>query len=393
MPYPFGDVVPGCDAAFPLVELERRRRSLQVAMAQRGIDLLLATSPENIFYLCGQQTPCYQSFQCLCVPAEGESWLVVRGLEACGARANTHLTDIVHYDDADFITGGPVSVLMRELKARGLDQRRIASERTGFFLTAEDYGKLAAAYPTLCDASGLVEALRAIKSEAEIHQIEAAAKAAQAGMLAGIDAVRAGASENEIAACMQAAACLEGSEYPGMAPFVCTGYRSGIRHSTWRRRVLKEGDAVTLENAGCVNRYHAALFRTAYVGKCVDDRVRAMRDACVEGLRVALDTLKPGNRCADLHNAVQAVIDRHGYTDAYRKRSGYSIGIAFAPDWGEGHILSLYHSVVTELRAGMVFHIPIALCDYGRFMVATSETAIVTENGNRTLSSVPWALF
>src|SRR3954462_12075941 len=133
MPYPFGDVVAGCDAAFPRAEFSTRQRNLQRAMSASGFDLLLVTSPENLFYLCGQQTPCYQSFQCLCLPVDGDPWLVVRGLEACGARANTHLVDIAHYADADFIGGGPVTVLIAELKRRGWADRRIAVERVGFF--------------------------------------------------------------------------------------------------------------------------------------------------------------------------------------------------------------------------------------------------------------------
>src|SRR3954451_9246558 len=164
MPYPFGDVVAGCDAAFPRAEFSTRQRNLQRAMAASGFDLLLVTSPENIFYLCGQQTPCYQSFQCLCVPAEGDPWLVVRGLEACGARANTYLDDIAHYDDASFIGGGPIAFLTADIAARGWRNRRIGAERNGFFLTVDDHANLAAALPDLSDSKGLVEALRAIKS-------------------------------------------------------------------------------------------------------------------------------------------------------------------------------------------------------------------------------------
>ena len=86
--------------------------------------------------------------------------------------------------------------------------------------------------------------------------------------------------------------------------------------------------------------------------------------------------------------AVQSVIDRHGYTEGYRKRSGYSLGISFAPDWGEGNILSLYHGVDAELVPGMVFHIPITLREYGEWTVAVSESAVITESGNRTLGKI-----
>ena len=90
-----------------------------------------------------------------------------------------------------------------------------------------------------------------------------------------------------------------------------------------------------------------------------------------------------------MHGAIQAVIDRAGFTNAYRKRSGYSIGISFAPDWGEWQVMSLYTGVERELEPGMVFHIPPALRDYGVFTVGVSATAVVTEGAPRVLSRVP----
>jgi Xaa-Pro dipeptidase len=150
---------------------------------------------------------------------------------------------------------------------------------------------------------------------------------------------------------------------------------------------------VTLENAACHNRYHAALFRTALVGKTADDKARRMRDACIEGLEKGLAAFKPGNTVADVHNAVQATVDARGFTDNFRKRAGYSIGIAFAPDWGECNVLNIYRNVTMALRPGMTFHMPVSLCDHGRFTTCASETIVVTETGCRVLSDVPRALF
>ncbi len=91
---------------------------------------------------------------------------------------------------------------------------------------------------------------------------------------------------------------------------------------------------------------------------------------------------------AKRRTACQKVIDRAGFTENFKKRTGYSIGIAFAPDWGEGGILSLYRGVTTELQPGMTFHIPPALRIYGQFTVGVSETVVVTETGYRQLGSL-----
>ena len=197
----------------------------------------------------------------------------------------------------------------------------------------------------------------------------------------------AGASENDIASAIMAASIKAGGEYVGMEPFVTSGPRSGIPHTTWRRRRIEPGDVAVLETAACYNRYHAALFRTVAIG-AVPQLALDMYKVCAEGLEVAIEKLRPGNSCADVHNAVQAVIDRNGYTAGYRKRTGYSMGISFAPDWGEGNILSLFRGVDVALEPGMVFHVPITLREYNQFTVAVSETVMVTERAARPFSTI-----
>ena len=128
--------------------------------------------------------------------------------------------------------------------------------------------------------------------------------------------------------------------------------------------------------------------RSAWIGP-PNDIARRMMDCCLEGLQAALDALKPGNTCAEVHNACQAVIDRYGYTDNFKKRTGYSVGISFAPDWGEGNVLSLFSGVDREIVPGMAFHLPPALRIYGEFTVGVSETAIVTADGSQVLSTIP----
>jgi Xaa-Pro dipeptidase len=391
MNYPYGFAKKGSDAAFPKAEFDGRRARAQAALAEKGIDLLLLTGPENIFYLSGQQTPGFYTFQCFGLPQAGEPFLLLRGLEAANARANTYLDDMIPYgDDAN-----ATEALSDLLSKRGWAGKRVALDRKSYYLTVAQYEQLKEVCGAFLDGSNVVEPLRAVKSARELRCIEKAAAAVEAGMRAATRAVKAGRTENDVAAAMVAAEIAAGSEYFGMDPFVCTGPRSGLRHATWRRRKLRTGDAVTLENAGAYNRYHAALFRTACVGgrKAADKGMLAFRDAVVEGCAIGIEAVRPGNTCADVHNAVQRHIDRLGFTDYFRKRAGYSIGLAFGPDWGEGHILSLYHNQPAELKPGMVFHMPVTLSLRGKYTVGCSETIVVTAKGRRVLSRVPRAIF
>jgi Xaa-Pro dipeptidase len=373
----------GCEASFPEAELRARQASARAAIDAAGYEALIVTTPENIYWLTGRQTAGYFAFQALIVPAGGEPTLLVRQLELIGSVANTWLTDIVAYQDGE----EPAACLALLLKERGI--RRPAIELSGWFLPPVLAREIAFAtgVESLPDGSGILVPLRTVKSPAELAAIRTAATYAEAGLCAGIAACGTGTDENAVAAAMLEAATRAGSEAMAMEPLVSSGPRSGMPHMTWRRRRFETGDAVFLELAGSHARYHAALMRTVWIGHPPIE-ARRMMDCSLAALDAALVEIRPGVACAAPHEAAQRVIDAAGYTAAFRKRIGYSMGVAFAPDWGEGGILSLFSGVDRIIEPGMVFHLPATLRSYGAWTVGASETVIVTENGAEPLSSL-----
>lgn len=374
----------GIESAFPRAEYEARCARVREGLAARGLDAAVFTGPENIFYLTGQQTPGYYTFQCLIFPAEGEPLFLLRQLELTNFLRNTFLDRYDAYGDGTT----PAGLVVETLKAQGLAGKRVAIEKGGWFLPISFYEALSAALPRIEDATGIVETLRRVKSPAEIAALEESARQADAGIAAGIAAIREGVTENDVVAAMMQAAIAAGAEYMGMEPLVSSGPRSGVPHATWRRRRLERGDAVFLEMSGCFNRYHTGLMRTAWLGE-PPPLARALEGVVQEALAAVLDTAKPGVTCAEAHRAAQRVIDRAGMTERYRKRSGYSLGISFAPDWGEWQVLSLFEGIDVPLQPGMCFHVPTALREYGVFTVALSESIVITEAGCRMLGTVP----
>lgn len=374
----------GIESAFPETEYAARSAKLRAALVAQDIAAAVFTGPENIFYLTGQQTPGYYTFQCLIFPAVGAPKFLLRQLELTNFLRNSFVADYVTYGDG--VT--PASLLASTLRDMELAAQRIGIEKGGWFLPISFYEALSAELPHIANATGLVEQLRRVKSPLEIAALEASARQADAGIQAGLDAVRKGASENDLVAAMMQAAIAAGAEYMGMEPLVSSGPRSGVPHATWRRRQLEHGDAVFLEMSGCHDRYHTGLMRTAWLGE-PPPLARALEDVVQRALQAVLDTVRPGVTCAQAHQAAQRVIDAAGMTDRYRKRSGYSLGISFAPDWGEWQVLSLFDGVDVPLAPGMCFHVPTALREYGAFTVGLSESIVVTESGCRILGRLP----
>lgn len=378
------------DLIFPMDEFRTRLANVRSEMERRELDVMMITSPQNIFYLTGFETTGYASFQTLIVPIDREPFMIVRMLENTGVTAFTWIEISRTYSDGY----DPIVRVKEVLHDFGLTHKRIGYERDCFFFTAPQQEELL----DICretdwvPASDLVDGLRVIKSELELVKIRTAARYAEIAQRAGKDVAAVGIRDTRIAAAMHNAMYRAGSDYPAVAPFVATGTGASIGHATWQGRTLQPGDCVFLEVAGCVDRYHAAMMRTGWIGK-PDARVRDAEKVCIEALEATLDAIKAGRRVADVDKISREIIGTSGIGLMQMTRSAYSIGIAFAPDWGEGGIISFHPREERLLQENMVFHvIPWGLIP-GEFAMGFSETVRVTADGCEVLTNLPRRLF
>ena len=375
---------------FTLDEYQQRLDALRSRMERKGVDVMLIHTPENLYYVSGYQTPGYYWYQTLIVPLEVEPVFITRSVEATNVEGLTWVEDSRPYTDNDDF----VARTAEALADLGLDRKRVGLEYDSWFLPPRDFlrltGMLSGA--EIVDCSGLVEQGRMIKSPREVEYMRHAARAADAAIEAGIEATHAGANENEIAAAVHSAQILAGSEYTGLPLFITAGERAGLAHATWYRNTVKNNEVMFFELVGCIHRYHASLFRAVYVGDPPHEVVEAA-EVGIETLQLAKDFVKPGVECGDVHALVQDNIASKLGIEKSPVRAGYSIGIAFAPDWGEGQIISFYMDDPRRLAAGMTFHLipAVKLPDHGVF--TTSDTVLITDDGCESLTSCPRKLY
>jgi Xaa-Pro dipeptidase len=361
--------------------------ALRARLAGAGVETLLVFAPENICYLTGYETIGYAAFQALVVRPEA-LLLFVREMERTVAETTTWLDDIATYTD----TEDPVEALLALLEHRGWRRTRVAVETTAWFVTPARADRLRAALEDLADGSGFVEAGRRVKSATEVALIREACRVTEAGMAAALAAVRPGATENAVAAAAYTAMLGAGSDFLAADPIVTSGWRSGVAHTTFAGRALEPGDTVLLELGGCRRRYFGPLMRSAAL-RPVRPEIQRMARALREALEAAVGAMRPGVTCGEVDAVCRAVLADAGYGDLFRKRTGYSVGVAFAPDWGEGHILSLRPEDSTPLEPGMVFHIPPALRVPREYGLGVSETVLVTSDGVEVLTAFPRDLY
>lgn len=378
------------DLVFPMSEYQRRLQALRRRMAERDVDLFITTTPENICYLTGFESPGHYYFDAMLVPLEGEPVAVPRRLEESGYEALTWVQEIRAYEDFE----DPIEKTHATLQEFGWQNARIGYEKNCWFFTAVQQEKLfdLSAGATFVDCSGLVEAGRLIKSEFEIDLMRQAARATEAGMQAGIDAVAANATENDVAAAMHYAMIKAGSEWPAIVPFVASGYRGAIGHATWAGRTIEQGDIVMLELAGCLKRYHAPLMRTGFVGE-PSPRVREAEKVVRAAFDAMVEAIRPGVAAQDVDAASRKVIGASPIGGKQGSRSAYSVGIGLPPDWGEGHILSMQPQEMRPLQANMTFHMLPWIQVPGEGGISFSETIRVTEDGCELITNFERGLF
>jgi Xaa-Pro dipeptidase len=355
-------------------------------MAERGVDVLLLTTPENIYYLSGYQTTGYYIYQALLVPRGGAPQFVVRKFEMTNVQAISWLKDGLAVED----TEDPLDVTARAVELCGGREGTVGFEDRGFFLPPAILDGLRSRLQRarFVPAGGLVEACRLVKSPAEIACIRKAAAAAVAGLRAGLPEVRPGRTENHVAGAIYAGMLRAGSEYPSSQPYVVTGPRAALGHASYAGHRIRRGDLVYIETGGCIHRYGGAIMRMVSVG-APGAMARNAASVIIAALDAIIGAIRPGATSGSVDQAGRRIVEDAGLGKYWLHRTGYSIGVGFPPGWGEGHILDLKPRDERRLQAGMTFHlVPLLLIpDMGA--MGLSETVLVTRTGCEVVTRMP----
>ena len=372
-------------SVFPTKELNQRLSNVRSQMVEANVDGVVITIPENIYYLTELDHWGFFACHLLVVPREGAMILVCRAMERItienqvkNARFFGHAD---HEDPADYIVSA--------LSELDLLNGRIGMEKSSLFLTARLAESIQAKTPKVewHDTSNLVSALRMVKSPLEMEYVRKAAKAADAGMLAAINATRDGASDYEVSAECSRAMILAGSEYPGFGPFVRPTSRLGEEHTTWRGEVFRNGEAVFLEIAAAYRKYQAPMGRLVYVGNAPDGAEKSAQLA-IDGMKAINSAIKSGAKAGDAYAAWREVARKGGLEDYERHHCGYLVSIGFPPSWtGGSMVTALAPNSKLELKVGMTFHTHSWFTNTECVDYFISNTSLLTEDGCEVLTS------
>lgn len=375
---------------FPRSEYATRLDSVRARMASNGLDCLLVTKPENIYYLVGLDHQGFFAFHLLVVPLRGPLTLVTRTMERATAEAQLPDTTFVGYADGT----DPGLVIGEVVHDLGVSLERIGIEQESLCFPPYIHESLRRTIPATewVNASWLIDDLRLVKSPLEIEYTRRAARVSDAMMNAALAVARPGVNEQVIAAEIYHAMALAGGSYPAFAPFIRPSPRMAQEHTTWHDRELQEGEALFLEMAGCVARYHAPLGRFLHLGRAPggSDYVRGV---CHEAFDLLVATMRPGMAGAEVYATWFRHVEAAGISDYHRHHCGYLVGLGFPPSWtGGSSVVGLRHDSELVLEQGMVFHLMSWLLGTGKGDYFLSNTVVLTDKGCETLTQSPYPL-
>ena len=127
--------------------------------------------------------------------------------------------------------------------------------------------------------------------------------------------------------------------YHGYPATICASINEEVIHGIpSARRVLNEGDIVSLDVGAALDGYYGDSAITLPVGAISEDAARLLR-ATEESLYKAIDVVKPGARVSDIGHAVQQHVEAFGFS-VVREFVGHGIGQRMheepqVPNYGE----------------------------------------------------------
>ena len=349
--------------AFQRAEYDRRLALVRSKMEMRGLTALVIGDPANINWLTGYDAWSFYTPQMMLVGLADGPWWMGRMMDAGAAKFTTWLApdQVVAYPEAlvQRPDTHPMNWLADWMKAHGFGDARIGYESDSYFLSPRAIAALQDGLPnaSFIDADLLVNWQRLVKSEAEIAVTTQAARIAEIAMQTAWDGARAGVRQCDLMADVVAAQIRGtpdcGGDMPALHPLILAGEAATTAHPMWTDAPLLDGQTVAFELGACVKRYNVGLARTVHLGTPPDTLLRTS-DAVQEGMAAVMGALKAGVMAGDVHAAWLAVLNRHGLEKA--SRIGYSIGAAYAPDWGE-HTLSFRQNEPTIVPENAVVHV------------------------------------
>ncbi|RPH60639.1 MAG: aminopeptidase P family protein [Chloroflexi bacterium] len=270
----------------------------------------------------------------------------------------------------------------KAIQAIGADGKKIGVEPRALRLLEYRFIQNAAPEADYPDASEALGSLRLCKDAAEVEKMRKAVKIAQDALKATLPLIKIGITEKEIESELVMQLLRHGSDSAmPFSPIVCAGPNSANPHAAPTERKIQPGDFLLFDWGAAYEGYFSDLTRTFAVGE-VEAEFQKIHKIVQEANAAGRAAGKPGVPCADVDKAARDVIEKAGYGQYFRHRTGHGLGMEVHEDpYMRGDNMQI-------LEPGMTYTVEPGIYLAGRNGVRIEDNMVITATGSESLSDM-----
>lgn len=231
----------------------------------------------------------------------------------------------------------------------------------------------------LVPVQGIVERLRAVKSEDEIERIRTSVQTNSAALERAIRKITPRMTESGLAAELEYQMRRLGAEKPAFETIVAAGARSALPHAQPGHKLLNERGLLLIDMGAMQAGYASDMTRVLHLGKPSPKTLR-LYQAVLEAQLAAIAAVQPGKTAGAVDKAARKVLKTHGFEREFVHSTGHGLGLEIhePPRLGKKD--------GTVLQPGMVITIEPGAYLEGFGGVRIEDTVVVTAAGCEVLT-------
>jgi Xaa-Pro aminopeptidase len=327
------------------MKINNRLQKLRQKLADKGLDAIFISQPENRYYLSGFDG----SYGFLLItPQKAVLATDFRYIEQAGAQAPDHEIFRITNNITDWFPGLAGDLNMRRL---GFEAGDVTFTMHHQLRDALNKKKIPV---KLVAVNGLVESLRAVKEPEEIELIKRAVAISDAAYeyIEGI--IQAGMTEKRVAWEIEKRLRENGSQSIPFDIIVASGPNSALPHAKPSERVINPGEPVVIDMGAKFYGYTSDLSRTLYLGT-PDDVFKKIYNTVLDAQLTAVSIINEGITGQQADSSARTIIERAGYGEAFGHALGHGVGLVTheSPRLGQGSTESLTSGMVFTVEPGI----------------------------------------
>jgi Xaa-Pro dipeptidase len=339
---------------------------------------LQVTSREKYFYLTGDVRNVARLF----LPVQGEPTIIVFDEEVEATKKASGIMDV---------RGWRTPAQLMQIFFQVVREHAVGDKKVGF-CTHSNPGflvyKFLKSNPKMqvIETEEILMPLRYSKDPEELAAMKRAAEVADKGIMAAVNAVKAGASEIDVAAEAEYAMRRAGAMRYGSSTFVDSGPHSIYLHGGTTQRKIENGDLVVIDVHPVVDMYSADCARTVVCGQASPKQKELIQT--YDNIQKAIvQDISPSWKVGQVTSAFTEAFTAKGYGNAWIPGPVHGVGLEFEEWPHPSHFFAHTHLEIGENWTLAIGHSILPVKTVGG--VKLEDTIQVTPNGGKSLTQAP----